>query len=95
MVGTLIPLAPTTAGGVVTGGRFLGMPCIVNDIATGKPTPGNILPSNEVTADGQAVLNTTYILPNLFMTRLGIRTTFRIPYTPRTESKTRHASTTT
>jgi len=42
----------------------LGMPCVVNDIGTGKPTPGNVLPPNEVTADGQALLNTTYILPN-------------------------------
>jgi len=42
----------------------LNMPCIVNDIATGKPAPGNILPPSEVTADGQDLLNHTYLLPN-------------------------------
>lgn len=52
------------SSGVVTGGRFLQMPCIVNDMATGKAAPGNILPPNEVTADGQDLLNHTYLLPN-------------------------------
>ncbi len=54
----------TNAKGAVTGGNYLSMPCIVNDPATGKPAPGNILPSDEVTAAGQEVLNGTYVLPN-------------------------------
>jgi len=51
------------SSGVVTGGNFLGMPCIVKDIATGKPAPGNILPASEVTADGQDLINHTYLFP--------------------------------
>src|SRR5271157_1928726 len=54
----------TNAQGVVTGGNYLSMPCIVNDPATGNPAPGNILPANEVTVAGQEVLNGTYVLPN-------------------------------
>ena len=54
----------TNAKGVVTGGNYLSMPCIVTDPATGKPAPGNILPANEVTAAGQELLNGTYVLPN-------------------------------
>lgn len=54
----------TNSAGVVTGGNYLSMPCIVNDIATGKPAPGNVLPANEVTAAGQEILNGNYLLPN-------------------------------
>src|SRR5208337_2431532 len=54
----------TTSGGVVTGGNYLGMPCIVKDPATGNQAPGNVLPAGEVTAAGQALLNGTYVLPN-------------------------------
>jgi len=50
--------------GVVTGGTFLGINCILNDPATGKPTVGNILPANEVTPDGQTILNESWVLPN-------------------------------
>ncbi len=54
----------TTTSGVVTGGNYLGMPCLVTDPATGAHAPGNILPTNEVTAAGQELLAGTYVLPN-------------------------------
>jgi hypothetical protein len=54
----------TNSTGAVTGGNYLGMPCILTDPATGKAAPGNILPADEVTAAGQEVLNGTYVLPN-------------------------------
>lgn len=51
------------ASGNVTGGNFLGMPCIVNEINYGGPAPGNILPAAEVTAPGQDLINHTYLYP--------------------------------
>jgi len=54
----------TNAEGVVTGGQFEGMNCVLNDIATGSQAPGNILPQSEVTADGQIVVNGNYLFPN-------------------------------
>ena len=58
----------TTTGGVVTGGNYLSMPCIAKDPATGNQAnyggQPNVLPPNEVTAAGQALLNGTYVLPN-------------------------------
>jgi len=47
-------------------GNALGMPCVVNDVITGNPAPGNILPASEVTADGQGLLNSTYPFPDPF-----------------------------
>ena len=64
----LNPQFCTSANGVVTGGNYLSMPCIVNDPATGKQADYNgqlnVLPPDEVTAAGQAVLNGNYVLPN-------------------------------
>ncbi len=54
------------ANGNVTGGNFLNMPCIVNDMGTGAAAPGNILPPSQVTTDGQIMLNKTYLLPSQF-----------------------------
>jgi len=58
----------STAGGAVTGGNFLSMPCIVKDPATGNQANYggqlNVLPPAEVTAAGQDLLNGTYVLPN-------------------------------
>lgn len=56
-------------------GSYLNMPCQVKDIATGQAAnggapllpnvaPSNILPPSEVTADGQILLNKTYMLPD-------------------------------
>jgi hypothetical protein len=58
----------TNTQGVVTGGNYLSMPCILTDPATGKQANYggvlNVLPPNEVTGAGQDVLNGTYVLPN-------------------------------
>ncbi len=50
--------------GVITGGSYLGMNCILNDPATGKATPTNILPASEVTPAGEAILDESWVLPN-------------------------------
>ena len=58
----------TNKQGVVTGGNYLSMPCIVTDPATGTQANYggvlNQLPPNEVTAAGQTVVNGSYVLPN-------------------------------
>ena len=50
--------------GVITGGTYLGINCILHDPATGAAIPTNILPGNEVTPDGVTLLNDSWILPN-------------------------------
>jgi hypothetical protein len=55
--------------GVITGGTYLGMNCIVNDPATGEQAMGNgtqpnVLPGSDITAAGEALLNESWVLPN-------------------------------
>jgi hypothetical protein len=48
----------TNSEGVVTGGRYLNQPCILNDPNNpGTPLVGNVLPASEVTTNGKILLN--------------------------------------
>jgi outer membrane receptor protein involved in Fe transport len=40
------------------GGNFSGRSVVINDPRTGQPFPGNIIPSDRITADGRALANT-------------------------------------
>jgi len=56
------------AQGVITGGSYLGLNCIVNDPATGKQADyngqPNVIPPTEITSDGQVLEAETWVLPN-------------------------------
>jgi hypothetical protein len=61
------------SSGVITGGSFMGMNCIVMDPATYSPGPAkqadyngqlNVIPPNEITGDGQTIVNDSWVLPN-------------------------------
>jgi len=54
----------TTSKTGVISGTFLGMNCALNDPATGKAAPGNILPASDVTQAGKDILDESWVPPN-------------------------------
>jgi hypothetical protein len=54
---TATPTLRTIPTRAMRQGDFSGITTVINDPLTGQPFPGNVIPSNRITADGRAIAN--------------------------------------